>query len=299
VKKRVRLIIALGVGCFGLLIPAFSSADGPKKSRIEAFLYLSWSSGGEPATYKHDYPLDFADALPGAHGFQTLTIERKWGEGIQGGLSFFITDRFGLKFSLSYNRHKLSGGNSPYEIEMKYITYYPPYWDKFVATRNMVIEWMPTEGRLESLGFFLNAQFRFPLSEMATGTVSIGPGIFCVSGRFSALGYHEFWLGGYGSLFYNDFLLMMKIPASWKTCLNTDLEISLRLSKLVSLAARIAYMAAGNISRVPSIDRILSYYSLDEVSTETYLRVKDYLNFKPLVLNPSALSLNLGLKLQL
>jgi hypothetical protein len=189
--------------------------------------------------------------------------------------------------------------NSPYEIEMKYITLYPPYWDKFEVTWNRSIEWMSTEGRLESLGFFLNAQFRFPLSEMATGTVSMGPGILTAFGRFSALGYHQFWLGGYGALFYDDFLLMMKIPASWKTCLNADLEISLHLSKLVSLAARVAYMAAGKMSMAPEIDRIISYYSLGDVSPETYEKIKNYLNFKPLGLNPSALSLNLGLKLQL
>jgi hypothetical protein len=297
-KKRERLIIVWGIVFLGLIVPGFS-ADGPKKTRLEAFLYLGGNSGAKVATYYHDYPLDFSGALPGAHGFQTLNIERRWGAGIQGGLSFFLTDRFGLKFCLSYNHHALGGINSPYEIQMKYITLYPPNWDRFEVTWNRSIDWMPTQGRLESLGFFLNAEYRFPLTGIATGAVSAGPGMLCAFGRFSALGYHQFWLGGYGILVYNDYLLMMKIPASWKTCLNADLEISLRLSKLVSLAARVAYIASGTLSIVPAIDRIFSYYSLAEVDAETYTNIKNYLNFKPLELSLSAVSLNLGFRLQL
>lgn len=298
-KKRVRLIITWGIVFLGLMIPAFAESVLPKKSGIEAFLYLSWNSGAQSTSFQHDYPLAFADALPGAHGFQTLNIDRKWGEGIQGGLSYFITDRLGLKFSLNYSRHKLGGMNTPYEIQMKYTTRMPPNYNEIEITYNRSDEWMATEGRLESLAFSLNAQFRFPLSRIATGMVSVGPGIFCAFGLFSALGYSEFWLGGHGVLFSDTSLLMMNLPAAWKTCLNADCEISFHLSKLVSLAARVAYIATGSMSIVPSIDRIFTYDSRHEVDTETYVNIKNYLNFKPFELNPSAVSLSLGLRLQL
>jgi hypothetical protein len=293
------LIITWGILFLGLMIPAFAESVLPKKSRIEAFLYLSWNSGAGAAIYRHDYPLAFADALPGAHGFQQLNIEPKWGEGIQGGLCFFLTDSFGLKLSFIYSRHKLGGVNSPYGIQMNYTTRMPPDYKEIEITHNSSTEWMATEGRLESLAFSLNAQFRFPLSRIATGMVSVGPGILCAFGRFSALGYSEYWLGGHGVLFSDTSLLMMNLPAAWKTCLNADCEISFHLSKLLSLAARVAYIATRSMSMIPSIDRIFSYYSLDEVDTETYVNIKNYLNFKPFELNPSAVSLSLGLKVQL
>jgi hypothetical protein len=295
--KRVRSIIVLGIGYFCLIIPAFSDSVPSEKGRLETFLYLSLDSGAEAVNYQHDFPLDFSSALPGAHGFQTLTIERKWGPGIRGGLSYFITDSFGLKLNLAYSRHKLGGENSPYMTHMEYVVYLPPEDVETRVTDDRSTEWMPTDGRFESLALSLNIQYRFPLSTRATGAVSAGPGLVCSFGRFSCLGYTNVWTQPFGIPWLDDYLLMMKLPATWEPCLNVDFEISLQLSRLVSLAARVAYLASKNALIVPAIDKIVSYDTLDEVIPVTYNAMISDLSFSPLELDPSALSLSAGLKL--
>jgi hypothetical protein len=276
---------------------AFPGSVSSEKGRLEAFLYLSLDSGAEALVYPHDFPIDFSSALPGAHGFQTLTIERKWGPGILGGLSYYISDSFGLKLNVAYSRHKLGGENSPYMIHMEYVVYPPTDGLETRVTYDGSTEWMPTDGRLESLLLSLNALYRFPLSTIVTGTVSAGPGLVCSFGRFNYLGYTNVWTQPFGIPWLDDYLLMMKLPATWQPCLSADFEISFQLSGLISLAARVAYLVSKSAHAVPTIDKILSYDTLDEADPTTLSAIKNRLGFGSLELNTSALSLGVGLKL--
>jgi hypothetical protein len=182
-------------------------------------------------------------------------------------------------------------------IHMEYIVYLPPDDAETRVTYDKSNEWMPTDGRLESLLLSLNVLYRFPLSTIVTGTVSAGPGLVCSFGRFNYLGYTNVWTQPFGIPWLDDYLLMMKLPATWEPCLNVDFEMGFQLSGLVSLAARVAYLVSKSALVVPAIDKIVSYNSLDEVDPMTYSAMINKLSFSPLELKASAFSLSAGLKL--
>lgn len=293
------MIIAMGIGYFSLTLSAYPESTPSREGRVEAFFYLNLNSRAGAVAYAHDFPIGFSSSLPGSRGYQTLTIEPKWGPGILGGLSYLISDSVGLKLNLSYGRCKLGGENSPYVAHLEYAVATPPDYVWRSYSDDISTEWMPTEGRLESVALSLNVQYRFRLSSGVSAAASAGPGLICSFGRFNYLGYTHVWTQSFGIPWMDDYLLMMKLPAAWTLGLNMDFELSFRLSRLVSLAARISYLASKRPNVVPVIDKVMVYDTLEEADPQTATRTKNELSFGPVKLNPSAFSLGVGLKLHL
>jgi len=75
-------------------------------------------------------------------------------------------------------------------------------------------------------------------SKNTTASFSAGSGVISVCGNFNHLGSSEYWVGGHGVLFSNDYLLKLKMPSTGKMSFNADIELGFRLTESLSLAQK-------------------------------------------------------------
>ena len=277
---------------FCLLFFSALCADEETKKSLEIFAFFNKNFSSIRTTYENHFRPNFYDTSIS----QTLTIQGKGGEGFLAGLSYFISDKFGLKLSLNGSKNTLGGENSPYEIHLQYITMPPPDYIAREIIRDESRGWLATQGNLRSLSFSLNLQYRLYSSPKTTMTFSAGSGFSRISGNFNYLGYSEYWLGGHSVLFSEGYLLMVKIPAFSKIGFNADVELGFFISKNISLAARIAYLAWASFSVQPAIDGALIYHSLKPASEEKLVEIINRLSLNLLNFNPSFFSLSFGIK---
>ncbi|MFB0565700.1 MAG: hypothetical protein ACETWK_08495 [Candidatus Aminicenantaceae bacterium] len=293
-RKSTSLLISIFFIAFSIL-----NAEEEKKKSFEIFAFANVNFSAVNTTYQNNFELDFDAAKPGSYASQILTLQGKAREGFNAGFTYFMSEKFGIKFSLNYSRNLLSGENSPYKIYLKYISIHPPDYVPHEVTYDETYDWLTTQGNLKTFSFFTNLQYRFVISKNTTASFSAGSGFYRVYGNFNPLGYSEFWLGGHGVLFSEHYLVMLKIPSSGKIGFNTDFELNFRLSKNFSFAAKLAYNLCGNISIIPVIDKVLFYPYLGKVAENKLSKIKDQMKLKSLKINPSFLSLNFGIKYSL
>lgn len=279
-----------------IILTAGLSAEETKKRPLEIFAFFNLNFASLDTAYPNRHALESSAGFEGSYASQALAIQGKAREGFSTGLSLFLSDDLGLKLGLNYARNLLSGENSPYQVHLQYISRQPPDYTPHQVISDQSIEWVPTRGSVKSLSLALNLQYVLFDSRRFSACLSAGGGIFRVWGDFSPLGYSEYWLGGHGVLFSQQYLVRLAIPSSYRASLNADLELGLRISERITFAAKLAYFFCGSVSFSPAIDNVLYYYSLDKVDEDTLSRIKSRMTLNALRIKPSFLALNLGIK---
>jgi hypothetical protein len=111
------------------------------------------------------------------------------------------------------------------------------------------------------------------------------------SGRLHPLGFTDLWEGGHGVLFVEDYLVYLKLPSRTLAGAVLGADLSVRLSGRFWLRLAAGFEKSGAYEAVPEIDKILSYYSLDEAGEEVGRMVEGRFALKPLRLPLSRASL--------
>ena len=292
VMKRMTTALLLS----SILLAAGLPAREAKKRPLEIFAFFNLNFGSLDTAYPNRHTLESSPGFEGSYASQALAIQGKAREGFSTGLSLFLSDDLGLKLGLNYARNLLSGENSPYQVHLQYVSRQPPDYTPHQVINDQSIEWVPTRGSVKNLFLALNLQYVLFDYRRFSASLSAGGGISRVWGDFSPLGYSEYWLGGHGVLFSQQYLVRLAIPSSYRASLNADCELGLRISERITFAAKFAYFFCGSVSFSPAIDNVLYYYSLDKVDENTLSRIKSRMTLNALKIKPSFLALNLGIK---
>lgn len=276
-------------------LPLLSADSG--RGKAEFFFTLSMGFPSINETYAHANIIDFPSG-PDSTASQQILLRGCSSLGWNGGLFVPLSPRFSLKLSVDINHTPIRGENTSYNVHLDYITRFPPDYLPVHIVRDSSIIWPETDGKLRMFSLYLSLRYRITASKRFELAVSAGPVWSRIGGGFRPLGYSEYWLGGHGVLFSENYLLRVKLPTTSRIGGCADLELILRLSKKVSFVARAAGFSFGRVSWGPVIDEILNY-SLDPVREEKMREIRSSLNVGPLKINPSTLSLQVGFRLVL
>jgi len=282
-----------------LLLASFLIASNGRREGLEFFIFFGQRVDSLDVVYPYEYHPDFIDGIPNTVASQDLSIQGRHTSGVNGGLSFLVADRVRLKLCLDYSRSLLEGQNSPYHIHLDYITLHPPDYKPVPVIRDESIIWAETQGMLKSLALLFNLEYEIWCSRRADLRLSGGVGYYRLFGNVYPLAYSEYWLGGHGVLFSQQYLLKLRLPASGKIGVNADLELAYHVSDRISIVAKAAYYRIGNASISPVIDEVLFLYYPDHVSEDKFKEIVDYLKLPPLEFNASYLTLKIGFRLSL
>lgn len=276
-----------------------STAAETQKRPVEFFAFFNLHLGSFDSTYPNTYPIHINSSASNSSASQELNIQSRPGAGVTTGFIIPVSKMFSLKISVDYSRSLLKGENSPVMTHLEYTALFPPDYQPQLITSDRSRNWPATQGKLKTLAFSINLQYAVLRSKKFNASLSAGTGYYWTYGNFYPLSYSDYWMGGHSVLFSDSYLVFLKIPVSGKIGFNADFEIAYRISKRLSLAARGAYNLCTASSVMPQIDSALYFDSLSQVTNSHFLEIKSQMNFSPLEIKLSYLSLNFGIRCSL
>ena len=227
-----------------------------------------------------------------SRAWQELTLRGKDGEGLQAGAVLYLTPRIGIGLGLETTRIGWGGRNTPLRARLEYQAIYGAEYIPHSVIREESRPWPATQGDIRIFQILPSARLRFQVRKNTTIDITAGLGPACLSGRFLALGYTVYWLGGHGVLFSRDYLLRMRTPPAWTFGWTAGLEYGLRLGPRLDLVVQASGRGTGRISAVPEIDAVLDGISLQRAEAPGASGPA----FAPLLFKPLFLNLGLGLR---
>lgn len=288
--KRGWLI--LGMAVCGLALPARAD-DGRPAPEITLRLQKTYASFS--SLYAHSFSLAGGWMFEPSRAWQELALRGKDGDGLQAGAVFYLTPRIGIGLELNVSVIGLGGRNTPLRAHLEYPAVTGPEYIPHTVILEESRPWPETRGDLGIFQILPIVRLRFPVRKKTTIALAAGAGPARLSGRFLALGYSSYWLGGHSVLFSRDFLLRMRTPAVWTFGWTVELEYGLRLGPRLDIVFQAAGRGTGRISAIPEIDALLDGLSLEQTDAPG----APGLTFAPLVLEPLYLGLGLGLRVRL
>ncbi|MCX6566466.1 MAG: hypothetical protein NTW38_08620 [Candidatus Aminicenantes bacterium] len=294
IPKRSALLLA------GILAAALAGfAGNGKPHRFEFFIVYGPSLAGGAAVYPNAYNPHPGYIIPGSYVRQTLAIDPATAERLAAGGTYFLGRGLGIRLALLFESRPIGGENTPYDYLYLYTTTIPPDYVPVDTSYARTVDWPSSEGRIKEWGGRLELVWRRPVSSALEIAVAGGLSLTSAGGRLHPLGFTDQWEGGHGVLFLEDYLVYLKLPARMIAGAVLGLEASLRLSEHFWLRMGADYQITGSYEATPEIQRVLSYYSLDEATTETVRLVESRFDLQPLRLSLSHASFGVGISFRL
>jgi hypothetical protein len=281
-------------GLLALALPALSSEKKP--AAWEFFFVYGLDFTGARYAYEHVYDPNPGYHIPGSYAKQTLTLDPATGQGVTVGAAYFFSGGFGVRLTARRKIIPLGGENTPYEYFYRYTLIYPPHYIPEEAVTFREVDWVPTEGSLSVTSVDLEAVLRLPIATGVAAVLFAGPSLNFAKGRFSPLGFTDEWLGGHGVPMREDYLVYIKLPSRRKIGLEAGLELSVRLSGVVSAVVRAGYSTIGEMTFAPVIEEVYYYSRLQPAPEDKIALVESRFDLQPLKISLSAAFLGAGLK---
>lgn len=294
IRKRSGLLLA---GILTVSLAGFAGDENPP--RFEFFFVYGPSLASGAATYRNAYDPHPGYKIPGSYVRQTLAVDPGPGERLAAGGTFFLGRGLGIRLALLFESRPIGGENTPYDYLYLYTSTTPPDYVPVDTSYARTVDWPSSEGRIKEWGGRLELVWRRPVSSALEIAVSGGLSLTSAGGRLHALGFTDQWEGGHGVLFIEDYLVYLSLPDRMMAGAVIGLEASLRLSEHFWLRLEAGYQKTGSYEATPGIQQVLSYYSLDEASTETVKLVESRFDLQPLRLSLSHASFGAGISLRL
>ena len=255
VMKAVRFRIALlPVFMISAVLTGLSAGNDP--SRFELFFTIGPGLRGASAAYANAYDPNPGYKIPGSCARQTLTVDPAPGWSWSAGGTWSFAPRLGVQLSFAAGPRNLEGENAPFEFFCLYTTMFPPDYVPFDTQMSFQRNWPRTEGSIRESGGTLALVFRLPASPSFEVSASGGISLNSAGGRLRSLGFTDFWLGGHGVAFTQDYEVRLKLPS--KTLLGAVLNVNaaVRLSGRFWLRVEAEYRKTGTYEALPEIDEV-------------------------------------------
>ena len=276
----------------GLLAVSLSglAADGGRP-RFELFIGGGAGAAGGSTTYANAYDPHPGYAIAGSYVRQTLAVEPALGGHLSAGGTLFLGRSLGVRLSFHHDSRAIGGNNAPYDYLYLYTSMTPPDYTPIETSYARQVDWASSEGRVSEYGARLELVWRRTVSSRLEVALAGGLSLTSTSGRLHPLGFTDQWQGGHGVLFIEDYLVYLRLPARTLAGAALSVEASIRLSEHFRLRLEAGYLQSAAYEAVPEIDKILSYYSLDEAGEEIARMVESRFDLRPLRLSPSRASI--------
>ena len=294
IQKKSALLLA---AILTASLAGFGGDGNP--SRFEFFIVYGPSLASGAATFQNAFDPHPGYKIPGSYARQTLAIDPVAGGGLAAGGTYYFGRRFGIRLSFFSESRPIGGQNTPYDYLYLYTSITPPDYIPVDTRFARKVDWPSSEGSIREWGGRLELVWRRPVSSAIEIAVAGGLSLASAGGRLHPLGFTDQWEGGHGVLFIEDYLVYLRLPARTLIGAVLSLEASVRLSGRVWLRLEAGYQKTVVYQAAPEIDKVLSYYSLDEAAAETVRLAGSRFELQPLRLSLSRVSFGAGIVFRL
>ena len=187
---------------------------------------------------------------------QVLALEPAMGRGGEFGVNLFPARAVGIQAFVSYASTDLGGINSPYEIDLRYVSRPPPDYRPTPVQVNRSLAWPDTTGRLRQWTLGVGPAVRWRRSP-ATLVASGGLAWARVSGEAEPLGFTTFSLGGHSVLFSEDVRLRASLGPATSVGGYLGAALGVDLARHLALTASVRLLLVGEVDVAARIDAIV------------------------------------------
>jgi hypothetical protein len=243
-----------------------------------------------------DYPAPLV-AFPDAagRGRQKLTLDPATGRGVEAGVNLMPAAHAGLQVFLSTVRADLGGENTPYQVDLSYISRPPPAYAPIPVELHRTVPWPATTGRLVQWSIAAG-----PVMRGGSGRVSVtGSGGLAwhrLSGHAEPLGFTVFHLGGHSTLFSDDLRVRVSFGPTWSIGGYVGGGLDLAISRHLSATAGCVAFIGGTAEAPARVDAILEGQS--GFAPPPPADIDDRMAPGPARVSPRGLSLRFGIKVR-
>jgi hypothetical protein len=236
-------------------------------------------------------------SAPGAEGSagQTLALDPGAGGGIEVGVNLFPARSLGIQGFVARSSADFAGVNSPYTVQLRYISRPPPDYQPVPVAVSQSVAWPDTTGALRQMTVGVGPVARWrraPLTVEAAG----GLAWIRLSGEAESLGFTTFSLGGHSVLFADEFRLRVVLEPAWTFGGYLGGALGVDLGRHLALTAGLRMLIAGDAEAVARIDTVSA--STGAVTTPSPREVEAILALDPVTLSPRRFALTVGLSLR-
>jgi len=240
----------MGLAVLAMAAPA--TAQGPVEVTASITLPLVPVGGAFMTEYR---PGLVAGTATGGRAGQTLTLDGSRRVGFEGSLSWLATRHAGLQMILRRDSRRFDSPNTPYALELDYLSRPPPDYVERAVRFSRSFDWPSTDGWLTTWSVAANGLVRIDW-EAADLSLTGGVLLSRTSGTFEPVGFHEFQLGGHSTLFDREALVRMAFEEQWQAGANLGATVAVSLGPHVALTAGVRLMTTPDLE--VRVDRILS-----------------------------------------
>jgi hypothetical protein len=274
---------------------AGKSSDYWSRFKFEISTAVSFQKSMADTSYFHQYSPPFLSGPYVSTGEQTIKIHGKEGWGFNVGLAYFPATHFGIQLLVDYAKPHVSGDNTDYYVWLNYgfnPEGTPPYPHIFEYTYG----WPDTAGHLTEVCASLNGAFRLPISRRLALSASGGLTYFHVDTTGTGLAYSYYWWED-GWFKGRTFDVKCDIGTIDKLGLNLGAELNWVLFSNMCFVLDARYFASAKETlRMNIVDEGLITPPPPPFAEITYEEVKETMNLKDIVIDPSFYRINIGLK---
>jgi hypothetical protein len=291
------LACSAGTLCVGPLHAQSPPASGsPPAGQVEVWGGFHTEFGGGSGEIESRYAPQVAFA-PGAESSagQTLALDAGTGLGVEVGANLFPARSLGLQVFVSGTGADIAGVNSPYTVQLRYVSRPPPDYQAVPVDLSQSVAWPDTTGTLRQLTVGVGPVARWrrpPLTVVAGG----GLAWTRVSGEAESLGFTTYRLGGHSVLFADEFRLRLAFEPAWTVGGYLGGTLGVDLGRHLAITAGLRMLIAGDAEAVARIDTVSS--STGAATAPSPREVEAIMALDPVTLSPRRVALTIGFSLR-
>lgn len=236
-------------------------------------------------------------SAPGAEGRagQVLALDPGAGRGVEVGVNFFPARSVGVQGFVSTTSADIAGFNSPYTVQVRYLSRPPPDYQPVPVAVSQSVAWPDTTGALRQLTVGVGPVARWlrpPLTIVAGGGLSWTR----LSGEAESLGFTTFGLGGHSVLFTEDFRVRVALEPAWTFGGYLGCALGVDLGRHLALTTGLRLLVTGDAEVSPGIDGITD--AGGRAAALAPREVAAVMALDPVTLSPRRLALTVGVSLR-
>lgn len=242
------------------------------------------------------YPLTLANA-PESEGqaAQALTLDPTRGFGFEVGANVMPARHVGAQVFAANARGDLAGANTPYRLDLRYVSRQPPDYQSRPYELHQSIEWPDTTGRLVQWSFGAGPVVRARAGRVSV-TASGGIAWLRLSGHAAPLGFNVVRLGGHSTLFSDEFRVRASLGPTTTTGGYLGGALDVPLGRRVGLLVGIRGFLVGDVELPAHVEALVDQDAA--VGPPSLADIDDQMSLGPARLTPYRLLLTVGLRVR-
>jgi hypothetical protein len=259
VRRWIAAILAVLVFT-GTRCATAQALSGDPPIRIESWGAVSASASGPSATLLSSYspPLlfdgDFTSNASQAVSAKTGGVA----VGLTVGMNVFPFKHVGLQLLFDRTSYSVSGANSPYEVNLHYVSRPPPNNIPEPVDIHESIPWLDSSGSLTQMAIAFNVVVRMRRSDHVAIDVSGGPAVYRFTGDLQPIAYTGFHLGGHSVLFEDTFQLSGPFEPAYSLGFNGGVTVDVAIGRHAAITLGYRYFGGSDVDMTVNPTTILN-----------------------------------------